>query len=193
MDHLDDQDIIAAVLNGDVNTYRVLVERYQKPIFNLMCRMTNSHADALDLAQETFVTAYEKLDHFKNGSRFFPWLYTIGINRARNFLRKRNVEKRSLSETWEEFLTPGCFVPSAEKTDPLDVHCLQQALLQLPFEYREAVMLHYREGFSMEEIARSLQLSVSGAKMRVHRGLEKLRHIIHGDGEGAEKGGTDVG
>lgn len=193
MDPLDDQDIIAAVLNGNVNTYRVLVERYQKPIFNLMVRMTGSHSDALDLAQETFVQAYEKLGHFKNGSRFFPWIYTIGINRARNFLRKRKVEKCSLNETWEETLPAACSVPSVEKADPLDVHYLQQALVQLPYDYREAVMLHYREGFSMEEIAQSLQLSVSGAKMRVHRGLEKLRHILHGEDEGAEKGGTDVG
>ena len=98
-----------------------------------------------------------------------------------------------MNETWEETLPAACSVPSVEKADPLDVHYLQQALVQLPYDYREAVMLHYREGFSMEEIAQSLQLSVSGAKMRVHRGLEKLRHILHGEDEGAEKGGTDVG
>jgi RNA polymerase sigma-70 factor (ECF subfamily) len=68
--------------------------------------------------------------------------------------------------------------------DPLhaqiEVHHLEKALQTLPTEYREAVLLHYHEEFSMEEIAEMLQLSVSGAKMRVHRGLKKLRETILG-------------
>jgi RNA polymerase sigma-70 factor (ECF subfamily) len=176
---LDDQQAISAVLTGDVNAFAVLVERYQKPIYNLMYRMTGSQADALDLAQETFIKAYEKLDRFKTGKKFFPWLYTIGINHARNFLRRARLEPEPVREQWEEDRRVDN--PGAEE-ERLSLHLdhqrLQQALLELPADYREAVLLRFQEELSMEDIAVALQLSVSGAKMRVHRGLDKLRRIF---------------
>ena len=63
--------IISDILDGDPDAYAILVKHYQKPIFNLMIRMTSSEEDAFDLTQETFVHAYEKLDRFRLSSRFF--------------------------------------------------------------------------------------------------------------------------
>jgi RNA polymerase sigma-70 factor, ECF subfamily len=180
MDSLNDQEIISAVLTGDMDAYGVLVRRYQKPIFNLMYRVTRSQEDALDLAQETFIRAYEKLDYFKEGARFFPWLYTIGFNHARNFLRKGKGAKSLSIEDWEE--KPGGValsrVEEENLNDRLDGKRLDQALQQLPPDYREAVVLHYHEGLPMVDIAEALHLSVSGAKMRVHRGIKRLREIV---------------
>ena len=181
MDHWDDQQVIAAILGGDVDAYGTLVRRYQKPIFNLMYRMTGSHADALDLSQETFIKAYDKLRLFKTDRKFFPWLYTIGLNHVRNFIRDSKSDPVSFSEDFEE---DAGFSMAYGMDDPLSVqieaHHLEKALQRLPMEYREAVLLRYREEFSMEEIAEMLELSVSGAKMRVHRGLKKLRKMILG-------------
>jgi RNA polymerase sigma-70 factor (ECF subfamily) len=64
---------------------------------------------------------------------------------------------------------------------------IYQALDQLPIDYREAVILHYHEGLSMEDIAAALELSVSGAKMRVHRGIKKLREMIFEEDHEREK------
>ena len=181
MDHWDDQHVIAAILGGDVNAYGTLVRRYQKPIFNLMYRMTGSHADALDLSQDTFIKAYDKLRLFKTDRKFFPWLYTIGLNHVRNFIRDSKSDPVSFSENFEE---DAGFSMAHGMDDPLsaqiEAHHLEKALQRLPMEYREAVLLRYREEFSMEEIAEMLELSVSGAKMRVHRGLKKLRKMILG-------------
>jgi len=181
MDHWDDQHVIAAILGGDVNAYGTLVRRYQKPIFNLMYRMTGSHADALDLSQDTFIKAYDKLRLFKTDRKFFPWLYTIGLNHVRNFIRDSKSDPVSFSEDFEE---DAGFSMAHGMDDPLsaqiEAHHLEKALQRLPMEYREAVLLRYREEFSMEEIAEMLELSVSGAKMRVHRGLKKLRKMILG-------------
>jgi len=187
MEELYDQQVITAVLTGNVDAYRHLVLRYEKPIFNLMYRMTGSRDDALDLAQETFIKAYEKLERFKTGSRFFPWLYTIGLNNGRNFIRDHKMEKQCLvemggDESWMDRLL---------QQTPLDVQRLREGLQQLPLDYREAMILHYHEGFSMKEIADALELSVSGAKMRVHRGLRKLRQIMDGGNHETEAGGTD--
>jgi RNA polymerase sigma-70 factor (ECF subfamily) len=176
---LDDQQAISAVLMGDVNAYAVLVERYQKPIYNLMHRMTGSPADALDLAQDTFIKAYERLGQFRTERRFFPWLYAIGLNHAKNFLRRSRLIQWTGDENWEQDCPPE---PPGWQEEQLCRHLdqqrLQQALVQLPADYREAVVLRYHEELSMEDIAAALQLSVSGAKMRVHRGLDKLRRLL---------------
>ena len=188
MDLSDDQQVIRAVMNGNVNAYSILVQQYQKPIFNLMYRVTGSYEDAKDLAQETFIKAYEKLDHFRMGARFFPWLYTIGYNHARNFVQRGKPFQQSSDEDIEN--NSGLDYPSQQEERVLaqiDFLRIYQALERLPMDYREAVILHYHEGLSMEDIATALQLSVSGAKMRVHRGIKKLREIILGDDHETEK------
>ena len=188
MDQPDDQQVICAVMNGNVNAYSTLVLQYQKPIFNLMYRVTGSYEDAKDLAQETFIKAYEKLDHFRTGARFFPWLYTIGYNHARNFVQRGKSLQQSSDKDFEN--NSGLDYPSQQEERVLaqiDFLRIYQALDQLPVDYREAVILHYHEGLSMEDIATALQLSISGAKMRVHRGIKKLREIILGNDHEKER------
>jgi RNA polymerase sigma-70 factor, ECF subfamily len=188
MDSSDDQQVIRAVMNGNANAYSILVQQYQKPIFNLMYRVTGSYEDAKDLAQETFIKAYEKLDHFRMGARFFPWLYTIGYNHARNFVQRGKPFQQSGDEDFEN--NSGLDYPSQQEERVLaqiDFLRIYQALEQLPMDYREAVILHYHEGLSMEDIATALQLSLSGAKMRVHRGIKKLREIILGNDHAKER------
>lgn len=188
MEDFDDQQCISAVLGGDVDAYSAIVERYQKPIFNLMYRMTSSRADALDLAQEAFIKAYEQLHRFQQGRKFFPWLYTIAMNRAKNMLRdrKKMLHSRYIDE-WEE--CSGLDYPHQQEElmcSRLDSRVLHDAILQLPVDYREAIVLRYREELSLEDVADALQISLSGAKMRIHRGLKKLRDIL--DVAGSENG-----
>ncbi len=180
MNHLDDQSCISAVLAGDVNAYSTLVKRYEKPIFNLMYRMTGSHADALDLAQDAFIKAYQQLDRFQSDKKFFPWLYTIARNLARNLFRdNKKAAQSSYIDEWEG--CSGLDYPQQQEElmcSRLDSNVLPEALLQLPVDHREAIILRYREELSMEEVAGALEISISGAKMRVHRGLNKLREIL---------------
>lgn len=195
MDQLDDRQCICAVLGGEVNAYSAIVERYQKPIFNLMHRMTGSTADALDLSQDTFIKAYEQLHRFQLDKEFFPWLYTIAVNLAKNLLRSnRYGAQRACVDELE-----GCsnldYPQQHEEAlcSRLDHKLLYDAMLQLPPDYREAIILRYREGLSMENIASALEISVSGAKMRVHRGLGKLREMLTqkrcGDDGACSRGG----
>jgi RNA polymerase sigma-70 factor, ECF subfamily len=187
MDQSSDDQVITTVLAGDVDAYAVLVQRYQKPIYNLMYRMTTSHADSLDLAQETFIKAYEALHRFRLGNRFFPWLYSIALNHSRNFLRRSRGRQTVAIDECD--LGSGVDYPGQEEEilcARLDTQNLHEALGELPVDYREAVLLRFREDLSMEEIAVALRISLSGAKMRVHRGLRKLREILekghHGKG-----------
>jgi len=184
----DDSQLIADILDGDVNAYSTLVLRYQGAIFNLMFRMTGSYEDASDLAQETFIKAYDQLYRFQRGKKFFPWLYTIGLNHARNFLRHKNrMQWVSLGdcEIGSELDYPG--QQEEETCAKLDYEQLHEALNQLPLDYREALILRYHEGLSMDEVAEAMTLKLSAAKMRVHRGLAKLRDIFERKQNGKEK------
>jgi len=171
-----EENLVYEILSGDVNAYAPLVKRYQKPIFNLMLRMTGSEQDALDLTQETFVRAYEKLDRFNPSAPFFPWLYTMGLNLARDFLRRA---KRSPMEAYE---SENSFFEEIDQDDRLadqtDIQEVLEGLQTLPVDYREALLLRFHEGLSISEVASALGLSASAAKMRIHRGLLKLRQLL---------------
>ena len=182
MDGNDEQNCIDRVLRGEVNAFGTLVERYQKPIFNLMYRMAGSSDKAADLTQETFIRAYQKLERFHPGKRFFPWLYSIGLNLARDFARKntRNPEVGSTlsPESFSDCNSPG--EQHDRMCESLEFLRLEKALDELPVIYREALILRYHEESSMRDIAAALNLSVSAAKMRVHRGLDMLREQYKG-------------
>jgi RNA polymerase sigma-70 factor (ECF subfamily) len=194
MEHADDQHVIRAILDGDVNAYAVLVARYQKPIYNLMFRMSGSAADAADLAQETFIKAYEQLHRFREGKTFFPWLYTIGLNHCKNFLHRRKSRQDVSTEDCE--LDGGLDYPSKHEERllaQLDFEQLREALGQLPIDYREALILRYHEELALEDVAVALEISLSCAKMRVHRGLKKLREMLEKTHYGKETIGSSAG
>ena len=175
----EENAIISSILAGDVDAFAVLVKRYQKPIFNLMLRITSCEEDAFDLTQATFIRAYEKLDRFKPSGRFFPWLYTIGMNLGRDFLRKRKTVGTKAEELYESQKSLSIESDQGESLiNRLDAELVKEAIKELSLDYREAIILRFHEGMSMSEVALALGISVSGAKMRVHRGLLKLRTLL---------------
>lgn len=174
-----EENLIADILDGDVDAYAILVKRYQTPIFNLMMRIASSEQDALDLTQETFLRAYENLERFKPSARFFPWLYTIGINLGRDFLRKTKMRETKAEELYQTQRNLSLEAElKASSFDTLELSRVREAVQELSLEYREALILRFHEGLSMRDIALALGTSVSGAKMRVHRGLLKLRQFL---------------
>jgi RNA polymerase sigma-70 factor (ECF subfamily) len=180
MDTREEQTIINQVLQGDANVFGILVRRYQRPIYNLMYRMCGSLDVAADLAQETFIKAYEHLERFRPGAKFFPWLYAIGLNHARDFLRKR---KPSVNCEEESLWSNATCSPHEEQDRlcrHLDNHHLDCALAALPLGYREALVLRYHEDLPIRDVAQALDISLSAAKMRLSRGLEMLRQRLKG-------------
>lgn len=184
MDNKDDQHIINLVLKGDTDAFGILVQRYQKPIFNLMFRVAGFREAAADLTQETFIKTYENLERFKPGKKFFSWLYTIGLNVARDFARKNKARVEvNPGKDPAEFCE--CHTPDEQQRrlcEGLDFIRLEKAMCSLPLLYREALVLRYHEELSMRDVAESLSISVSAAKMRVSRGLEMLRIALKGVG-----------
>jgi RNA polymerase sigma-70 factor (ECF subfamily) len=176
---MSDQEkrLVHAVLKGNTEKFRILVERYEKPIYNLMLRSTRCPEEAADLTQETFIKAYEKLGSFNNSKRFFSWLYAIGINHLRD--SKRRKTRSPIVEVPEQLLEQASSTRGGigKKVDAID---LEGAVCRLSLESREALLLRFREEMSMQEIGDILGITQSGAKMRIRRGLARLRQILEG-------------
>ncbi|WP_457572002.1 RNA polymerase sigma factor [Desulfovulcanus sp.] len=180
MDASDEQHIINRVLKGDTNAFGILVKRYQKPIFNLMYRISGSLDEAAELTQEAFIKAYEKLEHFQPGKKFFPWLYAVAMNHAKDLMRRSKRQQYS-EESCDKTSEPGYFSEQQDNMiERLDFQQIEKALVEMPLKYREAIILRYHEEMSMRDIAQALQISLSAAKMRVSRGLEMLRRALQG-------------
>ncbi len=180
----DDNAVIRDVLAGDPEAFGLLVERYQRPIYNLMLRATGAAHTAADLAQDTFLRAYENLERFRPGARFFSWLYAIGMNRARDWLRAAGLRRETGLESLDGADFPGNPGDQQERlAERLDLERVHRAVTRLPLEQREALLLRYREDFSLLEVAEALGISLSAAKMRVHRALETVRRALEVDGD----------
>lgn len=180
MDYSEDDRIVVRVLDGDINAFARLVDKYERPVYNLMYRMTRCPHTSADLTQDTFIAAYSRLHRFQRGRKFFTWLYTIGLNIARDALRRQRVREGACSP---DLLFEN--VQAAPRNgDPAlgacsqDLLALNQVMMRLPVNYRETVILRYREGMALEEIAGIFGLSVSGVKMRLHRALQMMREML---------------
>lgn len=182
MDHNREREIIEAVLAGDREAYASLVDAHKGAVYNLAYRMTGNSHDAEDLAQEAFLRAYSKLWRYDPSRPFFTWLYTIVLNLTRNHLKKSNRTEVAFDE-WShagegegEEGNPGG--PEDQVIDNEQHRHLQKSLMALPEDMREAVILRFIQDHSFEEVALIMGVSLSAAKMRVYRGLERLREIM---------------
>ncbi len=168
---MDDDQMVEAVLTGESDAFGGLVRKYEKPIFNLMYRTTGSRDTAADLTQDAFLKAFDKIHTYRPGRKFYSWLYALAVNTACDYLR-RDRRQPEIAEQDPELTARGA---GGLPGDRDDVQSLLQIMRTLSVKDREAVLMRFREGLQMKEIAERLNLSVSGAKMRVHRGLLKLQ------------------
>lgn len=174
-----DQELIACILEGDKEMFAELIHRYQQPVYNVLRRYTGNGEEAKDLAQEVFVRAYDKLWTFRRGQQFFPWLYTIAVNRARDWQR-RSARSRSLLASYH---VSDSGDPDAEPQHRLLerrelAEELDRALTTLPEITRELLIYRYRHDRSLKEAATVFSLSESAVKMRLKRGLEQLQSFF---------------
>jgi RNA polymerase sigma-70 factor (ECF subfamily) len=176
----EENQLISSILEGDTQAYAILVNRYQRPIYNSMLRMTGCRETAADLAQDAFLKAYEHLERFKLSEKFFPWLYAIALNLARDHWRRQKIAAENLEQIRQTggHLTGDPLFSQNRLAEQLDARRLRNYLTQMSEEYREALILRFHEGLGMKDIGKALGISTSGAKMRVKRGIEKLRSIF---------------
>ena len=185
---VSDEILVKKSREGDYSSFEELVKRHEKKIYNLCYRLTGSREDANDALQETFLQAFRKLSSFKGKSKFSTWLYRIAVNvclmRKRKekkmktvsldvpiLTRKADEIKRELPDDWSKN-------PLATLENEEIRGILSNAIDSLPEEYRTVLVLRGVNGFSNEEVAKMLEISLPAVKSRLHRARLFLRDTL---------------
>jgi RNA polymerase sigma-70 factor (ECF subfamily) len=157
--------------DGDQGAFEALIREHQRMIHSLCYRMCGSLADAEDLAQETFIQAYQHLDGFRGQARISSWLYRIAVNLCLNW-QKRNQRRERLNKEWSEqdWQQPAEDMARAQQ--------VQEALLALPPKQRAAVVLTIYEGLTHAEAATALGCSEATVSWRVFAARSKLKRLL---------------
>jgi RNA polymerase sigma-70 factor, ECF subfamily len=186
---VSDAAVVAQVLAGDRDAFRLLVDRHGRTLFRLAYRMTGNQQDSEEIVQETFLRAYKALERFEMRSNFGTWIYRIAVNRTLDFLSTKKTQMQN-KETYQivddpdpengremqvESVQPGPdrLLMSAE----MKVR-MAQALARLTPAERVAFTMRHMEGRSIDEISQTLNLKTSAAKNSVFRAVQKLRQQL---------------
>lgn len=160
---------------GDSQAMEVLFDRHAAGLHAFLARMVQDRTLADDLLQTTFLSVVRSADRYQRGLKVVPWLLTIAGNAARDTLRRRRLQVEVLQDDEAGVLEPSVEVP---QSDPGQRRRIEAAFAQLPAQQRECVLLHKVEGLSFEQIAQMLEITETAARIRAHRGYEKLRQLL---------------
>ena len=176
----DDQLYISKVLNGNQKAFAILIERHQSLVFSVIYRVLQSHEDAEEAAQDTFVKAYKTLKSFNGKSKFSTWLYRIAFNTAIDYKRKKRIQTMSVDDS-ESFLQ----IPDDNLKSQFDGLVAQQRKLfidrllnRLPINDAQLITLFYLKEKSVEETAELVGLSRSNVKVKLYRLRQKLQQEL---------------
>jgi RNA polymerase sigma-70 factor (ECF subfamily) len=172
---VEDRDLIDQARRDNVEAYNLLVSRWEKRIYNYLLRLVKNREDALDLAQDVFLKAYQNLRRLDDPGRFGPWLYRIAHNEAYSMLRKNRPETDMEEAGFDVWVEPG----PTRRMLPIEVSlAVERALQRLSHDQREAVVLKIYQGFKFEEIAQVLGCPVSTVKSRLYTALDLLKEAL---------------
>ena len=185
----DDRTPLARAQGGDMSAFEALVGRHEDKVYGLALRMTRSEADAAEITQDTFLSAYQHLAEFRGEAAFGSWVHRIAANNALMRLRRQRVVDIVSDDLAGPEFTDRGYLAEAPDTDwsrraddkILDEElgrAIQEATDALPEGYREVFLLKDVEGLSYEEISEMVGISVPAVKSRLHRARLALREAI---------------
>lgn len=166
-------------LDGNDEAFTNIVETYQRPVFNLCYRMLGDPTDAEDAAQETFWRAYQNLYRYDPKRSFPTWLLSIAAHYCIDQQRKRRIPILSVDLLPEEDAPDPAPNPEKIVSELEETSQMRRLLSKLGPQDRAAIILRYWYEFSEEEIARTLSLTVSAVKSRLHRARKELAQNWH--------------
>jgi RNA polymerase sigma-70 factor (ECF subfamily) len=180
---VDEELLVRRARHGDLEAYDELVRRHQERIYATIYHMTSNHEDANDLAQESFIKAFQALKSFKGGSSFYTWLYRIAVNKTINFLKQRkNRIHMSLNDLdFNAEHDPDLMALISDNTPRRAAGLtelqekLNAALLKLSEPHRLVVVLHDVQGQSHEEIAKIMDCNIGTVRSRLFYARQQLQ------------------
>ena len=188
----NETQFIERLKRGDAAAFEVLIAERSGEIYGLLYRLTENSEEARDLTQETFLRAFQSIENFRGEADLRTWIYRIAINQARNrwrwWRRRRRDSTVSLDSRDErdnkliKVMLPADNgnTPEQDTLAHERERVLRTALASLGRAYRETVILRDIEGFSYEEVAATLRISIGTVKSRLARGRAELRRKLEG-------------
>ena len=170
--------------------FEAVVEKYHGKVFQLVYRYTGDYEEACDLTQDTFVRAYRAWDEFRGDSQIYTWLYRIAINlchnRQKKLQRQRQFERVSLDTAPDDDFSTGLVREVADDrpipSQLLESHelraRLQEALTELPDNYRTVILLRDMQGLTYEQIAEATDSTLEAIKSRLFRARGAVRKLM---------------
>lgn len=184
-------EIIKSILKGNLDAYRILVERYTDDIMTLCFRYLNNREEAEDAVQEVFIKAFQALPSWEPKAQFKTWLFRIGMNHCLNIIRRRQkvsfqpLEKSDRNESGHpEIDYPAPEVsPETQLINTQDTQRIQRLIGKLPENQRHVIILYYYMELSYLEIAEVLDTSLSSVESRIFRAKKSLAKLLGGKPE----------
>ena len=182
----EEQVLVRRARQGDLAAYDDLVRRYQERIYATIYHMTSNHEDANDLAQETFIKAFQALKSFKGGSSFYTWIYRIAVNKTINFLKQRkNRSHMSLNDLdFNAEHDPDLVALVSDKTPRREASLaelqekLNEAMQKLSEPHRLVVTLHDVQGLAHDEIADIMDCNIGTVRSRLFYARQQLQAYL---------------
>jgi RNA polymerase sigma-70 factor (ECF subfamily) len=176
---MDDNALISLFQGGNHDVFRILVERHQERIRNLLFSIFHSREFIDDIAQEVFIKAYQALPRFRFEASFYTWLYRIAVNKSRDELRKKKIHRFFSFQTLDEGIEHDLQNRMAVQPENRDVQeLIGLGLRTLPDKFRIAVVLKDIDGLSYEEIAKVMHCELGTVKSRISRARTMLRKAL---------------
>ena len=191
---MDDLEIIKRVKKGDKESFREIINRYKKVVYNHSRSFLRDEQEAEDAAQEVFISIYNNIKSFRGDSKLSTWIYRITVNTCKNRLKQMKRLKSRISEdAFEnedgEIEQRIVNIKEKEEKEPDNLFAsesLRSAILkrvdELTEEQKNVIMLRDVDGLSYDEVGHVMKLSVSAVKSKLFRARENLREKLEKDG-----------
>ncbi len=182
---MNENELIMKSQKGDIESFEILIENYQKYAFNIAYQMMKNYDDASDITQEAFIKVFKYIKNFKMDATFSTWLYRIVINTCKDEFKKRKKietisidEEDSYKEVKDDSKTPDEILESMEIRSKID-----KAINSLSPNYKEIIVLRDVNELSYKEISETLDVPIGTIKSRISRARIELRNLIRKEDE----------
>lgn len=180
----DINDLLALCKRGEKAAQLEVYNRYYKAMYNTSLRIVKDTSEAEDVMQESFLSAFTKLDSFKGEATFGSWLKRIVVNNSLNsYQRNKRIDETSIEDHLYKIEDDSAGVAQVDY-DSLQVKQVMQAMSQLKDNYRQSLSLHLIEGYDYEEMSQIMNISYANCRTMVSRAKERLRKILNSHEKG---------
>ena len=180
--------IIRRAQRGDERAFAVIVHAYERLVFTYVYRLVDDRRLAEDLTQDIFLKVFRGLPGFTAGSAFTTWMFQIAKNRVVDELRA--IERRPRAVNIDDVTMPALVEPRFEQREPIER--MWAAVAELNIDLRTAMLLRDIAGLPYEEIAHSLEITVSTVKWRIFKAREGVQAVLESEGFGATLADEDA-